>query len=71
MSKKTEHALEKSRIFPYLAWSLVIGFIIFVYTLILELDAEITQLQETMSAREHAPLPRTPGTVSSTPPTDI
>lgn len=71
MRTHTEHTLEKSRIFPYLAWSLTIGFVIFVYTLILELEAEVTNLQATMESRQHAPLPRTPGSVSTTPPTDI
>ena len=68
MTSLTEHTIEKTRIFPYLAWSITLGFAIFVYSLILELDAEIDALQNSLEQRQYAPLPPTPSEVESRPP---
>jgi hypothetical protein len=38
-----KRALEKSPLFPYLAWTLIIGFSIFVSSLILELNQTIQE----------------------------
>lgn len=40
--------LEKHRFFPYIAWTLVIGFVIFTYTLTIEL----TQATDTLSEKQ-------------------
>lgn len=48
----TKRALESYRFFPYLAWTLVIGFAFFVYQLTVETAATITTLGEQTSALE-------------------
>lgn len=44
--KKTGHdrTLESSKIFPYLAWGLIIGFVFFVYHITLRLQAAAADL---------------------------
>lgn len=38
------NTLESQRIFPIIAWSVVIGFALFVYTLTLQLKAELNSI---------------------------
>jgi len=40
-------ALEKSKFFPILAWSTVIGFSLFVYSLVINLQATASDLRQT------------------------
>lgn len=42
-----ERTLEKYKIFPYIAWALFIGFAIFVYTLVMQLQAATESLVTT------------------------
>ena len=46
--------LEKHKFFPYIAWTLVIGFVVFTYTLTIELTEATEQLssqqQQTVAA---------------------
>jgi hypothetical protein len=42
----TKRALESYRFFPYLAWTLVIGFALFVYQLTVETSQKIASLGE-------------------------
>jgi hypothetical protein len=48
----TKRALESYRFFPYLAWTLVIGFAFFVYQLTVQTGAAIAALGEQTSALE-------------------
>jgi len=41
---QSKRALESYKVFPIIAWTLVIGFSIFVYTLVQELQATTTEL---------------------------
>ena len=70
MSTSNEHAIEKTRIFPYIAWSLTLGFVLFVYTLVMELQAEVDSLQTAIEARQYEPVPRTPSPTTTTPSSD-
>lgn len=47
-------ALEKYRIFPYIAWILIAGFSLFVYSLILNLQAVVADLSATTADLEAA-----------------
>lgn len=50
--------LEKSRVFPYAAWSVILGFTLFVFHLTLNLQAAVTDLQRStdeLEAAVHAP----------------
>lgn len=42
-----ERTLEKYAIFPYIAWAIFIGFAIFVYSLVMELQATAESLATT------------------------
>lgn len=42
-----ERTLEKYRIFPYIAWILFIGFALFLYTLVMQLQAATMSLEAT------------------------
>lgn len=41
-----DQRLESHRFFPILAWIVVIGFVIFVYTLVTDLQAAASELRE-------------------------
>ncbi len=46
--------LEKSRVFPYLAWVTVLGFTLFVFNLTLNLQNAVTDLQHSTDELETA-----------------
>ena len=46
--------LEKSRVFPYLAWVTVLGFTLFVFNLTLNLQNAVTDLQQSTDELETA-----------------
>ncbi len=48
----SKHALEKHRFFPYIAWTLVIGFAFFVYTIVIDLKETSLELSETTARLE-------------------
>jgi hypothetical protein len=45
-------SLERLRIFPYIAWGLVISFSVFVYTLTIQLKQATADLRQTAIANE-------------------
>lgn len=47
-----ERTLEKYRFFPYVAWAVFIGFALFVYSLVLELQATAEALVTTNASYE-------------------
>jgi len=47
-----KYALEKSKYFPYIVWSVVIIFILFLYTVITELRAQTTHLEAQATKNE-------------------
>jgi hypothetical protein len=47
---KGKRSLEAYRVFPYIAWGLVIGFSIFVYTIVSNLQTATSQLQHQTDA---------------------
>lgn len=47
-----ERTLEKYRFFPYVAWAVFIGFALFVYSLVLELQATAESLVTTSASYE-------------------
>jgi hypothetical protein len=52
----TDKSLEQYRVFPYIAWGLVIGFSYFVYTLTVELkhvQADLEHMTMVNEARVH------------------
>lgn len=49
-----KYALEKYRIFPYVAWIMIAGFSVFVYTMILNLRAITADLSATTDSLEAA-----------------
>ncbi len=48
-----ERTLEKYAIFPYVAWVLFIGFVIFVYSLVMDLQATAESLAGTSVSYEN------------------
>ncbi len=46
------HTLESYRIFPYIAWVLVIGFAVFTYMLTTNLQAELGDVDNSIEAME-------------------
>jgi hypothetical protein len=42
-----KYVLEQHRFFPYVAWTLVIGFVIFTYTLTIQLTQATSSLKDT------------------------
>lgn len=46
------NTLESSKLFPFIAWSTVIGFAFFTYTLTLHLNAELDTISADMSSLE-------------------
>lgn len=56
---QSKQSLEKYRIFPYVAWILVVGFALFVYTIVMHLQvatAELGVINETNSALLNKPV---------------
>ena len=49
---KGKRSLEAYKLFPYVAWGLVVGFSLFVYSIITNLQATTAQLQQQTSALE-------------------
>ena len=47
---KGKRSLESYRIFPYVAWGLIIGFSFFVYNLVTDLQTATSQLQKQTDA---------------------
>jgi hypothetical protein len=47
-----ERTLEKYKLFPYIAWAVFIGFALFVYSLVLELQATAESLVTTSASYE-------------------
>ncbi len=47
-----ERTLEKYKLFPYIAWILFIGFAMFVYTLVIDLQAAAESLTDTSVSYE-------------------
>lgn len=47
---KGKRALETYKIFPYVAWALILGFTLFVYNLVTDLQATTSQLQKQTQA---------------------
>lgn len=47
-----ERTLEKYKIFPYIAWALFIGFSLFVYSLVMELQATAESLATSSASYE-------------------
>jgi hypothetical protein len=47
-----ERTLEKYKFFPYIAWALCIGFALFVYNLVLDLQATTMALTTTTTSYE-------------------
>jgi hypothetical protein len=45
-------SLERLRVFPYIAWGLVIGFSLFVYSLVINLNEATAELKATAMANE-------------------
>ena len=53
MKKDTgKRALEAYKIFPYVAWGLILGFTLFVYNIVTELEQATDQLQRQTKALE-------------------
>lgn len=48
-----ERTLEKYKIFPYVAWALFIGFALFVYSLVLELQETAESLATTSASYQN------------------
>jgi hypothetical protein len=49
----SKFALEKYKFFPYIAWGLVFGFSIFVYTIVQDLRAVSSELSTTSQRLEY------------------
>ncbi|MFN3188104.1 MAG: hypothetical protein ACK42D_00960 [Candidatus Paceibacteria bacterium] len=49
---QSKHSLERHRFFPYIAWTMVIGFSIFVYTIVQDLRKTSRELGETAARLE-------------------
>lgn len=48
----SRHALEKHKLFPFIAWMLVISFTVFVYSIIIDLKNTTSSLEKTASNLE-------------------
>lgn len=49
---QSKHSLERHPFFPYIAWTLVLGFSLFVYTIVQDLRAVTAELSETATRLE-------------------
>ncbi len=60
--------LEKSKVFPYVAWITILVFTVFVFNLTLNLQSAVTDLQQSTDALEAAvqALPHTTSTTTKT-----
>jgi hypothetical protein len=55
---RSKHSLERHPFFPYIAWTIVIGFALFVYTIVQDLlviSAEIGESSAWLEARATTP----------------
>lgn len=46
------NTIESSKYFPYIAWTLVIGFSLFTYSLVMQANDELTDISESVSRVE-------------------
>jgi hypothetical protein len=46
------NTIESSKFFPYVAWTLVIGFSLFTYSLVVRVNDELTDISESVSRVE-------------------
>ena len=66
-SSGPDHTLESLKIFPYVAWGLIIGFGFFVYNITLNLQAAADDLAiQTELSNIHAPIKKNRDSVSIT-----
>jgi hypothetical protein len=49
---QSKHSLERHRFFPYIAWAVVLGFSLFVYTIVQDLKRTSQELSETTTRLE-------------------
>jgi hypothetical protein len=49
-----QHTLEKHRFFPYIAWATVISFALFTYTLAMDLQDDLDDLNQEMGYIEYS-----------------
>jgi len=55
---QSKQALERHKFFPYIAWALIIGFSLFVYTIVQDLRKTTSELQSVATRLElHANTP--------------
>lgn len=49
-----QHTLENHKLFPYIAWATVISFAFFTYTLAMELQSDLDNLNESVDGIEQS-----------------
>lgn len=49
---QSKHSLERHRFFPFIAWAVVFGFSLFVYTIVQDLRSTSRELSETTTRLE-------------------